>query len=362
LQKDAKRLKLDENGLSLSPLKQTVTPRKQVTEWLDNMNNVSKKKSPGSYANDKEAEISPLFGRAVKSAGITPPGTGRTPEKPALRTRKPKTDLKEKDKVKKNGIVSGLKLKGRGRPSAALQKFAQIPVSNGAVLKVEEMINPSEFSTLQSTLEDVSNFASGYRISCLPPPPKNEADRKALLKLAGQLYGKEIIAPPAYLKQLNGARPGVKSRRDLKDLDSYEVTAHWVDKNGKVRYYCDWKDGFGNDCEEDDCGSLLSFEDLNNADTLWDLSDKMDIDGEEENKSIPVSGIENSFQNGKASTSRRNSIQEQSLVDPVKIEKPVEEKKSQTRVIRLNSPLLSCSTRTKEHKDNFVIDLTSDSP
>lgn len=254
----SKRVKLSPEGRTQTLNGGTNTPQKgssplqkhQMSEWLNNLNaaNGNIRRSPQSSSSIKNSPSAglgtPVFGRAVKSAGITPPGSSQayTPEKPSLRVRKPKSlNLKEVAVGQKKNQEGGAqqkvtgKVKGKIRlvkslSNAATQRFAQIPLTNGAVNQEEE-VEAGEFSVLTSKFEDVVSYGTGYTVHVLP----EVSDDETLKKKVAAAYASEIKAPPSYLGQdeRKKPRPWEKSKRDLNNLDSWDITGRWWDTKGQ---------------------------------------------------------------------------------------------------------------------------------
>jgi len=144
----------------------------------------------------------------------------------------------------------------------------------------EPEASPKEFSIYTSHVKDLAYHGVGYRIECLPKAPQNPIEFLKLREAIAQTLKDETHTSPAYLKS-NCYHPGQKSERDLSNPDSYNVVGKWIDENGQTRFYCEWKDGYGNDCSDDETGPLYEINDgdVNNADALLGKLDRMEVEG-----------------------------------------------------------------------------------
>lgn len=349
-------------------------PNKQVAQWLDRLNSDGSRKfiaSPGSNVGSPvlSETSSMLFGKAVKSAGITPPGNyANSPEKPSLRLRKPKSfNLAKgdgKDKVKINGMVPTppklfAKLKGRlgkQKSNAATARFSQIPASNGAIPS-EDLTDAiqSEFSLLSCNVEDLIEHGQGYRIHCLPEVPiTTDRELQSVQKKVASAYASELPScPPAYLNCAPslGAIPNRKgkSKKNVKNLHTYEIVGRRIDANGNVFYQAEWKDGYGNDSDGGEDELLLDWEDLDDLDASTEPEDRLPEVILNGHVSVPSSD-EDVIKRSEVSNvrDRDEKLQEKPKIELISI--------SPTPVPRLHS---AKNLRGNE-ADKIVIDLTCD--
>lgn len=393
------------NGICL-PSTKTPSPisSKQVTEWLQCLNAATNRTpiTPNSSANKNKASpllsgSSSLFGKAVKSAGITPPGNSQSPEKPSLRIRKPKAfDLsKDKSGLQKNkdnnetiqtkafgklkGRLAKQALKAASNSNVATQRFSQIPAANGAI-PTEELIAPSEFSLLNSSVEDLITHGSRYTLHSLPKAPETSAELQKLKQKVAEAYASETSTPPAYIKSSINGKPNrkEKSKRDLKNLASYEITGKWVNASGIVHYHCEWKDGYGNDSDDDDNENelLIEWDDLDDTDLLFKCIDNLPTDipnkichitpaivatsdqSEEDRKPV----MNNNSHNDESDTNRKANNNDSKLaIKNEKIESPIKSEQVVVRPHPFFVPNGLKLNRVKSKEDGkIIIDLTSD--
>lgn len=230
-----------------------------------------------SVASPGTAKVSPVLERRTR-----PSRTKRAATlKPAAGTGgqvTPTSDVKPVTRKLNTKIATNTALVkfGRGRPKklSTLQKFsARRPrvdlgsslcqfngsAGNGAVsteAASSNTVDETEFTWNNSSIQDLLNFGSGYRLGCLPPAPetKEELTQVAMKHLAEELTPR----PPTYWSNSTSTfnhsiKKSVnrKSRRDLKDVDSYYICGRKIDQNG-IQYQIVWRDGYGFECSSDD--------------------------------------------------------------------------------------------------------------
>lgn len=245
-------------------------------------------------------------GKAVKSASITSPGNNiPILAKPQLRIRKPKVSQepskdtkKDKDSsdgsgaVKKTIITSKKDKLGKGKTRGRPLKTANGIGTNNGVPAAEETTkmdcsDGSNFSVLKSTVEDFALYGLGCTVSCLPKAPKTAQEHaKLITQVTGYFQSEEKPSPPSYWKSSNNGASSSrwqKSKKDLKNLDSYDITGRMMDENGQIYYQYSWKDGYGNESPDEDNANDNDYyhiedENVDDPTALFEKMDQLDMD------------------------------------------------------------------------------------
>ncbi|ODM97622.1 PHD finger protein 1 [Orchesella cincta] len=213
--------------------------------------------------------------------------------------------------------------KTRGRPKKIFRQLvARRPVGNnngflgqfnGSVdNKIEsastDTVNESEFTWGSSTIKDLVEHGHGYRLGVLPRVPEGKTESEEVRQSAIKHIRDELAPrPPSYWSTsstLNHSKKSAnqKSRRDLKDVDSYYISGCRKDASG-VQYQVVWRDGQGFECSSDDEEEMgiefgseyMYFEDYDFMEYFFDKmpvvsnEDDCDIDMEEGGE---TSGVE----------------------------------------------------------------------
>lgn len=286
--------------------------------------NVDKPAIPEADDNTKEKSNNVTTSpRAFKLASVSSPGTSKTsPERRMVRPvrlkrtvvanaqsvkqSKDNSDVEKVNankKVKGNAAAAALVAKAsRGRPKKTfkgLQLRKPIGMTynpgqfNGPVQKEtgeedksgQDKINESDYSWNSSTINDLVQYGQGYRLGCLPRAPDNKKE----LEDRAVKYLKEEVTPrpPSYWSSSSShsKKPTYqKSRKDLKNVDSYYISGRCVGENG-IQYQVVWRDGYGFEYSSEDEEELgvglgnenyLCFEDYDAAEYFFD---KMPVTG-----------------------------------------------------------------------------------
>jgi len=299
-------------------------PKPSPTESISPKDISPSSKTPcATVATEKDSNS----GKAVKSASITPPGRNiksfQSKDKPHLRIRKPKAlqvlTSKVTKKAKESGSgmsstkVSGAELRkksafsinrgrGRGRPL----KGPTISNLNGILVQpppeVDDTINTNEYNVMNATVEDLIKYGKGITMQCLPKAPSSTLD---LVNVASKyLLMEEKPSPPSFWSSDDSkCNKWQRSKRDLKNLDSYEITGRMVLPDGTVKYLCSWKDGYGNsEINEEDLPNEsyyqvfdeITDDDLSDPSALQHIVDNLDTDeedGEELSANTNAAGV-----------------------------------------------------------------------
>ncbi|CAL8110027.1 unnamed protein product [Orchesella dallaii] len=177
-------------------------------------------------------------------------------------------------KILSNAATAALNTaKSRGRPKKPFRQLVRRPVGNqgfnlgqfnGSVDKKNDSastdtVNESEFSWKGATVADLLEHGHGYRLGCLPKAPEGKEEMVEMKESAIKHLREELAPrPPSYWSTsssltMNHSKKSAnqRSRKDLKDTDSYYISGCRRDEKG-VQYQVVWRDGQGFETTSDD--------------------------------------------------------------------------------------------------------------